>query len=32
MWLLRKKVNALWIIIGFFFIGIFGYWIGLLGL
>ncbi|RJT45822.1 PTS mannose transporter subunit IID [Rahnella woolbedingensis] len=32
MWLLRKKVNALWIIIGFFAIGIFGYWIGLLGL
>ncbi|HEO8936226.1 TPA: PTS system mannose/fructose/sorbose family transporter subunit IID, partial [Serratia marcescens] len=32
MWLLRKKVNALWIIIGFFVIGIFGYWIGLLGL
>ena len=31
MWLLRK-VNALWIIIGFFVIGIFGYWIGLLGL
>ncbi|CAM3934501.1 MULTISPECIES: PTS mannose transporter subunit IID [Rahnella] len=32
MWLLRKKVNALWIIVGFFAIGIFGYWIGLLGL
>lgn len=32
MWLLRRKVNALWIIIGFFVIGIFGYWIGLLGL
>jgi len=32
MWLLRRKVNALWIIIGFFAIGIFGYWIGLLGL
>lgn len=31
MWLLRKKVNALWIIMGFFVIGIFGYWIGLLG-
>ena len=27
-----QKVNALWIIIGFFVIGIFGYWIGLLGL
>lgn len=32
MWLLRKKVNALWIIIGFFVISIFGYKIGLLGL
>lgn len=32
MWLLRRKVNALWIIMGFFVIGIFGYWIGLLGL
>jgi len=32
MWLLRRKVNALWIIIGFFVIGIFGFWIGLLGL
>lgn len=32
MWLLRHKVNALWIIIGFFIIGIFGYWSGLLGL
>ena len=32
MWLLRKKVNALWIIIGFFFIGIAGYSVGLLGL
>ena len=31
MWLLRRKVNALWIIMGFFVIGIFGYWIGLLG-
>ena len=31
MWLLRKKVNALWIIIGFFIIGIAGYRIGLLG-
>ena len=25
MWLLRKKVNALWIIVGFFVIGIVGY-------
>ncbi|MFT4463496.1 MAG: PTS mannose transporter subunit IID [Sodalis sp. (in: enterobacteria)] len=32
MWLLRSKVNALWIIMGFFVIGIFGYWVGLLGL
>ncbi|SEQ38531.1 PTS system D-mannose-specific IID component, Man family [Rosenbergiella nectarea] len=31
MWLLRNKVNALWIIMGFFIIGIFGYWSGLLG-
>lgn len=32
MWLLRRKVNALCLIIGFFAIGIFGYWIGLLGI
>ncbi len=32
LWLLRKKVNALWIIVGFFVIGIVGYAIGLLGL
>lgn len=32
MWLLNKKVNALWIIAGFFALGIFGYWTGLLGL
>ncbi|UDG79922.1 PTS mannose transporter subunit IID [Candidatus Steffania adelgidicola] len=32
MWLLRHKVNALWIIMGFFIIGIFGYWGGILGL
>ncbi|PIJ51428.1 PTS mannose transporter subunit IID [Erwinia sp. OLTSP20] len=32
MWLLRRKINALWIIMGFFVLGIFGYWIGLLGL
>ncbi len=32
MWLLRRKVNALWIIIGFFAIGIIGYSTGLLGL
>lgn len=30
MWLLRNRVNALWIIIGFFVIGIFGAWTGLL--
>lgn len=32
MWLLRRKINALWIIMAFFVIGIWGYWIGLLGL
>ncbi|MGL9769316.1 MAG: PTS mannose transporter subunit IID [Sodalis sp. (in: enterobacteria)] len=32
MWLLRRKVNALWIIIGFFIIGIIGYSNSLLGL
>ncbi|WP_340620354.1 PTS mannose transporter subunit IID [Xenorhabdus siamensis] len=32
MWLLRKKVNPLWIIIGFFVIGIIGYHFGFLGL
>lgn len=32
MWLLNNKINALWIIIGFFGIGIVGYWTGLLGL
>lgn len=31
MWLLKHKVNALVIILGFFVIGIVGYWIGLLG-
>ncbi|AKC60602.1 PTS mannose transporter subunit IID [Blochmannia endosymbiont of Camponotus (Colobopsis) obliquus] len=30
MWLLRKKINALWIIIGFFVLGILGSWIGFL--
>ncbi|AKD37763.1 PTS mannose transporter subunit IID [Pasteurella sp. P03HT] len=30
MWLLRNRVNALWIIIGFFAIGIFGAWTGIL--
>ncbi|MFM2484907.1 PTS mannose transporter subunit IID [Celerinatantimonas yamalensis] len=32
MWLMRKNVNPLWIILGFFVIGIVGYAIGLLGL
>jgi PTS system mannose-specific IID component len=32
MWLLRRKVNALWIIMGFFVIGIVGFWAGVLGL
>lgn len=32
MYLLRNKVNALIIILGFFAIGIFGYWLGILGL
>lgn len=32
MRLLNYKINALWIIMGFFGIGIFGYWIGLLSL
>lgn len=27
MWLLKKKVNPLWIIFGFFVIGILGYWV-----
>jgi len=30
MWLLRKKVNPLWIILGFFALGILGYWLGFL--
>lgn len=32
MWLLKHKVNAIWIIFGMFAVGIFGYWIGLFGL
>ena len=32
MWLLNKKVNALWIILGMFVIGILGAWSGFLGL
>ncbi|MDX8000032.1 PTS mannose transporter subunit IID [Xenorhabdus sp. Reich] len=31
MWLLRKKVNPLWIIIGFFILGIVGFRFGFLG-
>lgn len=31
MWLLRKKVNPLWIIVGFFVIGIAGYSVGSAG-
>ncbi|MFS1562950.1 MAG: PTS mannose transporter subunit IID [Candidatus Arsenophonus phytopathogenicus] len=31
MWLLRCKVNPLWIIIGFFILGIVGYWARFLG-
>lgn len=31
LWLLRKKVNPIWIIVGLFVVGILGYWIGLLG-
>ncbi|QOI11011.1 PTS mannose transporter subunit IID [Blochmannia endosymbiont of Colobopsis nipponica] len=32
MWLLRKKIKVLWIIMGFFVLGIFGHYIGLLGM
>ncbi|WP_370627589.1 PTS mannose transporter subunit IID [Sodalis sp. CWE] len=32
MWILRRKINALWIITGFFIVGIFGYWTGFLSL
>lgn len=32
MWLLNKKINALWIILGMFVIGILGAWTGWLGL
>ena len=31
MWLLNKKVNALWIILGMFAFGILGRWTGFLG-
>ncbi|MGP1931723.1 MAG: PTS system mannose/fructose/sorbose family transporter subunit IID, partial [Arsenophonus sp. ET-DL12-MAG3] len=30
MWLLRRKINPLWIIIGFFILGIIGYLTGFL--
>lgn len=30
MWLLKRKVNPLWLIFGFFVIGILGYWVGFL--
>lgn len=30
MWLLRKKVNAIWIIFAMFAVGILGYWLGIL--
>ena len=30
MWLLKKKVNAIWIIFGMFAVGILGYWAGIL--
>lgn len=32
MWLLKKKINAIWIIFGMFAVGILGYWTGFLGL
>ncbi|AKZ65989.1 PTS system, mannose-specific IID component [Candidatus Palibaumannia cicadellinicola] len=32
MWLLQRKINAIWILMSFFVFGIVGYWIGLLGL
>ena len=31
MWLLRKRINPLWIILAFFVLGIVGYWLGFLG-
>ena len=30
MWLLRKKVNAMYIIFALFGVGILGYWLGIL--
>lgn len=32
MWLLKKRINAIWIIFGMFAVGILGYWTGFLGL
>ncbi|UDM31887.1 PTS system mannose/fructose/sorbose family transporter subunit IID [Lentilactobacillus laojiaonis] len=32
IWLLRKKVNAIWIIFGLFIVGILGYWAGIFGI
>lgn len=32
MWMLRRNINALWIIISFFIIGILGYWLHFLSL
>jgi PTS system mannose-specific IID component len=32
MWLLKRKVNAIWIIFGMFVIGILGYWANIFGL
>ncbi|MCO7127269.1 PTS mannose transporter subunit IID [Sporolactobacillus shoreicorticis] len=32
MWLLKHKVNAIWIIFGMFVVGILGYWAGIFGL
>ncbi|MFZ2624217.1 MAG: PTS mannose transporter subunit IID [Propionibacterium sp.] len=32
MWLLRRKINPIWIIFGMFIVGILGYWSGVLGL
>ncbi|WP_257477912.1 PTS system mannose/fructose/sorbose family transporter subunit IID [Acidipropionibacterium jensenii] len=31
MWILKKKVNPIWIIFGMFAVGILGYWTGFLG-
>ena len=31
LWLLKRKVNPIWIIFGLFIVGILGYWAGILG-